>query len=483
MNKIIEIVNGEARQPQYILKQPINITICSGEQIALVGANGSGKSVVIGAIIGTIPLKGTGAKYNFGQGNSQRVSENIRYLAFRDSYGTADKSYYHQQRWNSFDRDGQPLVSDMLPQGGDEQLRARLFELFNIGSMLNKEMILLSSGELRKFQLTKALLDNPKILILEDPFIGLDVNTRQQLRDLLTLLVQESSLQVILVLSRASDTPQFITHVVPMEDGGCAKKLPLSEYLQNAEELPSEILTASEREQILSLPAKESTHTSKSIVELNDITIRYGQHTILSNLTWQMKQGEQWALSGENGAGKSTLLSLICADIPQGYACDLKLFDRKRGSGESIWDIKRHIGYVSPEMHRAYCTSAPAIEIVASGLHDTVGLYKKMKEEESAICQFWMEIFGIGELQGRDFTRLSSGEQRLVLLARAFVKDPELLILDEPLHGLDPRNRRRTLEIVETFCRRKNKSLIYVSHYKEELPRSITNSLHLTKVQ
>ncbi|MFR9608237.1 MAG: ATP-binding cassette domain-containing protein, partial [Rikenellaceae bacterium] len=166
---------------------------------------------------------------------------------------------------------------------------------------------------------------------------------------------------------------------------------------------------------------------------------------------------------------------------PQSYACDIRLFGRKRGSGESIWDIKRHIGYVSPEMHRAYCTSAPCIDIVASGLHDTVGLYKKVKDEERTMCELWMELFGIETLRDRDFTRISSGEQRLVLLARAFVKDPALLILDEPLHGLDTQNRQMALEIIETFCSRPNKSLIFVSHYREELPRTITDSLHLIK--
>ncbi len=478
---IIEITDGSARQPQYQLPQPINIAIARGEHVAIVGPNGSGKSIIIGAMIGAIPLKGLGVQYNFGAGESTKPSEQIKHLAFRDSYGTADKSYYHQQRWNSFDREDQPLVGDMLPSTGGEELRKMLFEVFKIDSMINKEMILLSSGELRKFQLAKALLSDPKILILEDPFIGLDVATRQQLRALLELLAQKSSMQVILVLSNCADIPPLITHVIEVSGGVCSAKCEVAEFLERQKEVPAKILSEEEEQRILDLPTREPAHASGSIIELNNISIRYGTHTILKELTWQMQQGEQWVLSGENGAGKSTLLSLICADIPQGYACDLKLFGRQRGSGESIWEIKRHIGYVSPEMHRAYCTSAPCIEIVASGLHDTIGLYKRMKDDQSAVCEFWMDVFGVKELRDRDFTRVSSGEQRLILLARAFVKDPELLILDEPLHGLDPRNRRRALDVIEAFCSRKNKSLIFVSHYKEELPRTITHSLHLVK--
>ena len=172
---------------------------------------------------------------------------------------------------------------------------------------------------------------------------------------------------------------------------------------------------------------------------------------------------------------------MICADNPQSYACDISLFGRKRGSGESIWEIKKHIGYVSPEMHRAYLKNLPAIDIVASGLHDSIGLYRKTQENDVDTCVWWMDIFGIADLKDRSFLQLSSGEQRMVLLARAFVKDPELLILDEPLHGLDMRNRRLVKDVIEAFCARKDKTLIMVTHYQEELPATITNSLFLKR--
>lgn len=236
---------------------------------------------------------------------------------------------------------------------------------------------------------------------------------------------------------------------------------------------------------ILALPEKENrlttTDTENCMLRFNHVSIRYGQRTILKDLDWTVKQNEKWALGGENGAGKSTLLSLVCADNPQSYACDIELFGRKRGSGESIWDIKRHIGYVSPEMHRAYLKDLPAIDIVASGLNDSVGLYVHPRPEQRAVCEWWMDIFGIAGLKDRTFLKLSSGEQRLCLLARAFVKDPELLILDEPLHGLDDRNRQLTREIISAFCRRKDKTMIMVTHYAEELPDVITHNLFLKK--
>ncbi|MBO7498487.1 MAG: ABC transporter ATP-binding protein [Bacteroidaceae bacterium] len=215
------------------------------------------------------------------------------------------------------------------------------------------------------------------------------------------------------------------------------------------------------------------------VLQLNHVSIRYDGRTILSDINWTVHEGERWALTGANGSGKSTLLSLICADNPQGYACDIRLFGHRRGSGESIWDIKRHIGYVSPELHRAYRMNIPAIDLVASGLHDTIGLYTRTSDDNRERCRFWMEMIGIDHLAERPFLQLSSGEQRLCLVARAFVKDPELLILDEPLHGLDDDYRERVREIVTLFCQRRHKTLIMVTHYPDELPPCITHHLEL----
>ena len=220
---------------------------------------------------------------------------------------------------------------------------------------------------------------------------------------------------------------------------------------------------------------------NKYVLSINGMSKSFGRNKVLNHINLNVRPGTIMGLMGENGAGKSTLLSLVCADNPQSYACDISLFGRRRGTGESIWEIKKHIGYVSPEMHRAYLKNLPAIEIVASGLHDSIGLYKRPQPEQMAICEWWMDIFGIAELKDKPFLQLSSGEQRLALLARAFVKDPELLILDEPLHGLDTYNRRRVKKIIEAFCHRKDKTMIMVTHYESELPGTITDRIFLKR--
>lgn len=477
----IRVIGGIARNPLVRLVRPINLDILSNEHIAIVGPNGAGKTLLVDTLIGKLPLAEGSITYDFSPSASTTVYENIKYMAFRDTYGSADANYYYQQRWNAHDQDDTPLVRDMLGEVKDDVLKQQLFDMFHIAPMLDKKIILLSSGELRKFQLTKSLLSAPRILIMDNPFIGLDVSARNLLYGLLEQLTRLGNLQLILVLSRLDDIPSFITHVIPVSQRTVGEKMKRQDYVDTFQ-LKIDVLSADVlQKRILDLPYGTDNYLSEEIVQLNKVNIRYGERTILSNLDWTVKRGEKWALSGENGAGKSTLLSLICADNPQSYACDISLFGKKRGTGESIWEIKKHIGYVSPEMHRAYLKNLPAIEIVASGLHDSIGLYKRPKEEQLATCEWWMDIFGIGTLRDKPFLQLSSGEQRLALLARAFVKDPELLILDEPLHGLDTYNRYRVKKIIEAFCRRRDKTLIMVTHYENELPDTITNRLFLRR--
>jgi molybdate transport system ATP-binding protein len=491
MQKIIEVHNGITRMPEWRMAEPVDFEAVEGEHIAVVGPNGGGKSMFIDIIIGRHPLLMTEPMYDFTPSKKKLVSENIKYITFRDSYGESDGAYYLQQRWNQHDiDDNTPTVGRQLEEAynlvGEDTLERRelqkhLYELFNMNNLLDKYIILLSSGELRKFQLAKTLLSDPRVLIMDNPFIGLDPQTRDQLKDLLKTLSNERALQIILVLSKVDDIPDFITHVVEVKNMKVFAKITKKIYLESRKEISTHILSNEKRQEIINLPYTNKEYDTNEVVKMNKVSIRYGKRTILQELDWTVKNGERWALSGQNGAGKSTLLSLVCADNPQSYACDISLFGNQRGSGESVWDIKKHIGYVSPEMHRAYQKDLPAIRIVASGLKDSVGLYMKPDKSEYERCKWWMNIFGLSGIEDRTFLRLSSGEQRLVLLARAFVKDPELLILDEPLHGLDNINRRMVKDIIETFCMRKNKTLIMVTHYKEELPACITDSIFLQR--
>lgn len=492
---IININQGVCRKPEWRMAEPVDFNLSSGEHIAIVGPNGAGKSMLVDIITSAHPLLMQDVEYGF----EGLASDNIKYITFKDSYGDSDGAYYIQQRWNQYDIDKEtPTVGEQLDMAykltGDDTperkaFRDSLYEMFHLQPLLDKYIVMISSGELRKLQLTKVLLTDPKVLIMDNPFVGLDFQTRDQLRELLLTLSKERQLQIVLVLSREDEIPEFITHVVPVENMKVLQKITREEFLANIE-APVSIDEAwkgsfpftTEHCGTIGLTTEEKPiAVGEPVVVLNNVAIRYGERTILKELNLTINKGERWALSGENGAGKSTLLSLVCADNPQAYACDIELFGRQRGTGETIWDIKRHIGYVSPEMHRAYHYNAASIRIVASGLKDSVGLYVKPTDEEYDICREWMKVFGVEEFADRPFLSLSSGEQRMVLLARAFVKAPDLLILDEPLHGLDTNRRRMVRKIINDYSLIPGKTLIMVTHYEEELPQSITHKIFLKR--
>ena len=498
MQKIVNIENGVTRMPDWRMRKPVNFTLCDGENIAVTGPNGGGKSMFVDIITGKHPLLGDAIKYDFAPSTREYISDNIKYVCFKDTYGgDNDSTYYLQQRWNQTEIDpdtatvGSRLEAAYAAAGDDtaerRALQKHIYGLFGLGTMLGKYVILLSSGELRKLVIASSIFSQPRLLIIDNPYIGLDKEARQQLTELLRTLSEEHGIQIMLVVNRAKDIPAFITHVVEVKDMAVGQKMTRDEYLATAmgaavadSGIDRPITTDIEKE-ILALPYRDTDYNATKVVDMHGVCIRYGERIILKDLSWTVLNGERWALTGRNGSGKSTLLSLVCADNPQSYACDITLFDRQRGSGESIWDIKKHIGYVSPEMHRAFRANVTAERIVASGFSNAVSLYAKPDPKNHAACIFWMRVFGIDNLAERSFLKMSSGEQRLVLLARALVKDPELLILDEPLHGLDEPNRRFVKRVIEAFCRRKNKTLIMVTHYEDELPSCIDHKKVLVR--
>ena len=458
MKYVIDIHEAVARNPIYRMAEPVNFQLMEGEQLAIVGDNGAGKSMLIDIITGAHPIlddgKGSYLRYDFSPRESKMAYDNIKYITFQDAYDGTEGYYYYQIRYNHTEWDD------------------------------SQQLFLLSSGELRRYQLKKALEGNPRVLILDNPFIGLDIDARRYLAETLKELTSTTDLQLIIVLSKTDDMPDVITHVIEVKEKRVGEKMPKSEWMCPA--IPSQVLAQEKAQAILTLPYEDEATSciepgTQQVVDFRKVTIQYGKRVILDALDWTVMNGERWALTGPNGSGKSTLLSLVCADNPQAYANDIVLFGRQRGTGESIWDIKHHIGYVSPEMHRAFLRDYPAIEVVASGLHDAVGLYKRPRPDQMAICEFWMDIFGVKQYRDVSMLKLSSGEQRLVLLARAFVKDPSLIILDEPLHGLDLMNRRLVKDVIETFCQRKNKTLIMVTHYQEEFPKCIEKTKKLNK--
>lgn len=473
---LIEIRDAVPRLDVLKFSRPVNWKIQPNQHWAVIGPNGAGKTILIDLLIGKYALK-SGQIACFG---GKSISSLIKSVAFRDIYSLTDiKNSYYQQRWNAGDEHEAPLVKDLFINE-DKQWVEQLIEAFNIGDLIEKQINLLSSGELRKTLIVRSLLTRPVILILDNPFIGLDVNSRKLLNDVLERLALMDNLQVILVLSHPKDLSSFITDILPVKDRELLPPVKRDDFAKDLDFMQN--LFSSKPSVDLNQLLKTSSNEFyfDNALVFNNIKVKYGKRVILKDLSWRVRRGEKWALLGENGSGKSTLLSLVSGDNPQGYANDITLFDRKRGTGESIWDIKKHIGYISPEMHLYYLKNVRCIDVVGSGFFDTIGLYRKCTDEQRETALKWMTAFGVENIKDTSFLNVSTGEQRLVLLARVFVKNPALLILDEPLHGLDIAGKQKVKKIIEEYCSA-DKALIYVTHYEEEIPDVVNKRLVLAK--
>ncbi|GHT51539.1 molybdate ABC transporter ATP-binding protein ModF [Bacteroidia bacterium] len=499
----------------YAFAQPVNWTVREGEQWAVVGPNGAGKSLLTDLLQGKIAL-GHG-RVEICRAGDVPVYQLIRAMQFRDIYSLMDvRNTYYQQRWNASDREETALAGALFTDLPQAEV-SKYLRLFNLEHCIDKHIVSLSSGELRKALIIRALVSKPRLLILDNPFTGLDASSRESLSAMLAQLSRMEGLQIIFVVADVVDLPPWVDKILPIKDKKIFPVCSLAEFL--ADELLQERLfpelgvvlegvAGQARNDSLQLPrtchcgldpqppanqpnddyttvfqtANQPNDDYTTIFQLDDVQVRYGDNVILNNLNWQVNKGEKWALLGDNGSGKSTILSLVYADNPQAYANKITLFGHQRGGGESIWDIKRRIGYLNSDLHTCYLKDIPAVDVVTSGFFDSIGTYKKGNAEQCAKALEWLEVFHAEHLATRSFVKMSFGEQRLVLLARAFVKDPPVLILDEPLHGLDAGKKRLAGQIIETFCARPDKTLIYVTHYREEIPACVTLFKQVSKI-
>jgi len=445
-----------------------------GESWAFVGANGSGKSSLARALSGELPPLAGSVSSDFTR--PVRLSlEQLQTLVAQEWQRN------NTDMLSEGEEDTGLTVAEVIQAEVQQPERCKqLAQQFGIEPLLSRRFKYLSTGETRKTLLCQALMNQPDLLILDEPFDGLDVASRASLTDTLRNL-QHPAFTLVLVLNRFDDIPDFVQQVGVLAECTLTHSGPRQTILTEA--LVAQ-LAHSEQLMGMALPEADVPDQLPSLADdaprviLRNGTVSYNDKPVIQGLNWQVNAGEHWQIIGPNGAGKSTLLSLVTGDHPQGYSNDLTLFGRRRGSGETIWDIKQHIGYVSSSLHLDYRVSTNVRTVILSGFFDSIGLYQAASDRQKALAQQWLTLLGMDNRLGdAPFHSLSWGQQRLVLIARALVKHPTLLILDEPLQGLDPINRQLVRRFVDVLIGEGRTQLLFVSHHAEDAPACITHRL------
>ncbi len=492
--QLLTIQHVTVRYLNNVLFKHLDFTLNKGENWAIIGNSGSGKSALLQTIAGRFNITGGEVKYIFFEDFLAHTPVKDDTLThhklialveskhhFRNLSNTTE--FYYQQRYNSSDSEDALTVEQYL-----QQVKAvndanaywtfdKVIETLNLATLRTKQLIKLSNGETKRLMLAAALLKNPVILLLDTPLTGLDVQTRAVFNVILNEITA-SGITVIMATS-PHEIPDSITHIAALDNGNIAQVIKKADFKP---ELFTEDNSAKiDRDKLSALLNNADKPHYNLIVQMNHVHIKYGDKVILNNVNWQILPGERWALLGPNGAGKSTLLSLINGDNPQAYANDIILFDKKRGTGESIWDIKKKIGFVSPELHQYFPTDNSCLQVIESGYYDTLGLFRPSQKAKADAALSWMQALEIDQYARHLLKNIPASAQRLCLLARALIKNPDLLIFDEPCQGMDDHQQNHFKQVVNTICDLSPVTLIYVTHYQHEIPDSVTKVLRLDK--
>ncbi|MGC4234299.1 MAG: ATP-binding cassette domain-containing protein [Niabella sp.] len=476
---ILNIQNLSVHHGSKTVIDNFSLTVNTNEGWMIRGESGSGKTTLARTIAGLVKHSGS-IEINF---DKQSLLPNKTLFVenwYRFTNLEGDRNFYYQQRYNHQQRRDTITVGRELELYGKENLLKNdllniLITTFDYHKVLDEQLFEISSGEHKKLQLIKALWLSPQLLIIDQPYTGLDKSSRARLNQLLNEYTAKGG--TLIVISNDSELPECVHHLIEIKNG----KIVNSAYNVNVliPSLPPEQGVGGEV--LVSLPSfltKPPEYTSQELVYMKDVHVRYDEKYVLTHINWQVHAGERWLLQGHNGSGKSTLLSLITADHPQAYANDIRLFGVQRGGGESIWDIKKRIGLISPELHWYFDANATVSQSLASGFFDANGQYQRLRYAQKQQLDELLHFLNLYMVRDELLATQPLGKQRLALLGRTIIKNPQLLVLDEPCQGLDQQQTQYFNDLVDEISKN-GVTIIYVGHFETQLPSCLTHKLVL----
>ena len=471
---ILEFKNVNSHFGQELVLKDVNWQVTAGEHWAIMGHNGSGKSTLAKILAGKLPA--IGGRVLFDGGMERYPSRQL--VSFEKLQNIMGRIRMQEELNCYSGQSNKPiLLEDVLytfekAEANEAEIGGEVFGIAD-RELFKRDLRTLSAGEVRKLLVMHLIRKKPEILILDEPFENLDTSGHAMLQAFIEKLLPELKLLVV-ISHRMDEIPDAVTHVLGLKAGRAVFALPRREAL-----------SAANLERLFSRPPLDTGRfrplpRGAKLVELTGGHVRYGEKNVLQNINMTIYENEHWAITGPVGAGKTSLLTLITGDHPQSYANDIWLFGKKRGSGETIWDLKKVIGYVSFNSHLTAEHGQSALQIVLSGFFGTNGLFKTPHIDQVKAAESWLDQFGMGHLKQRAFRTLSYGEQKRTLLARAMVKQPRLLVLDEPFCGLDMSFRITLKHELNRIAAEGLSTILMVSHHEDDLPECISRHMRLS---
>lgn len=472
----------------------------SGEAWLVIGPNGGGKADFINALAGKLSIVPNSAESslysNCFESSTDLVSLERAAHVIQEERENDESEYV--EGGVDIGRTGRVFISEgicgpikknaVLPDFANKLEGYPEIKLCGIEKILDRGLKYMSTGEIRRTLLARALISQKKLLLLSDPFAGLDVQSRKILLDFFDTVVKNQLKDepgtmyphTILGMERWHEIPESITNVIEFSDkkvSFCGKRADYESLLKKRarEGLESKNIEKEKfSEQVNNIFAEKTLNTAPAkemLVEMNHVNVGWGDNHVLIDLSWKLFKGEHWLIQGPNGSGKTTFLELITGDNMQVYCNDVRLFGIKRGSGESIWDIKKRLGIVSYRLHVEYrmLGGTSLQNVIISGLRDSIGLYGAPTDLEIVAAKKWLALGGFAGRESESFGNLSYGEQRAVLILRSAVKAPEILILDEPCHGLDEQYREKILQLMTLIGQAGTTTMLHVTHDLSEV--------------
>lgn len=464
----------------------ISFCLRKGEHLVLLGNNGAGKSTLLRLLQGELrPFQAPASDQDEPPSgriywNFEGKEEPYALVALKHVrlVSPGQQRNYLRQGWTIT---GEEIVLSGLDNAamlhGEMSGRhyARAAELAGAAGaeeLMGMTAPAMSQGQLRLVLLLRALMSNPALLLLDEPFDGLDAASRERITSCMALVAERGS-TLLISAHRDEDIPSFISGALLLRNGRITRvEPPLPEQHEIAAPAAPPVQQPSEASRAHARPV---SHQTVPLVELEHVDVFTNRQHILFDINWRILPGDQWVLSGANGSGKSTLLRLLHGEEFAAYGGVLRW---RGGPRPSLEELRASVGYVSDRLQYVYDYDISAEEVVISGLRGTIGLYHEPEESERALARSCLDRMGLCARSDRGFHSLSSGTARRVLLARALAASPPLLLLDEPCSGLDARSRAFFLRSLSLLAD-KGVTIVYVTHHDQDKSAVFTHELRL----